>query len=107
MPVFRYALTANSALNLLSPLPDSRIAVKQSVRFSWEKVNAAQGYKLEVKDRNRVVLSAVLGADKTSYTAPPWLKQQTNKSLTWQIQALDRNGAILTESESRQFQILR
>jgi hypothetical protein len=107
MPVFRYALTANSALNLLSPLPDSRIAVKQSVRFSWEKVNAARGYKLEVKDRNRVVLSALLGADRTTYTAPPWLKQETNKSLTWQIQALDRNGAILTESEARQFQIER
>jgi hypothetical protein len=107
MPVFRYFLSANANLNLISPLPNSQITVRQAVKFSWEKVGSARGYKLEIKDKDRVVLSALLGADRTTYTAPPWLKQQANKSSTWQIKALDRNGAILTESEARQFQILR
>ena len=106
MPVFRYFLTANPNLNLISPLPNSQITLKQAVKFSWEKFDAARGYKLEIKDKDRVILSALLGADRTSYTAPPWLKQTTNKLLTWQIQALNSNGSVLTESDVRQFQIL-
>ncbi len=106
MPVFRYVLTDSSNLNLISPLPDSQISLEQTVKFSWEKVNLARGYKLEIKDKDRVILSALLGADLTTYTAPPWLKQQANKSLTWQIKALKSNGSVLIESDPRQFKIL-
>jgi hypothetical protein len=69
-------------------------------------MSAAKGYKLEIKDGDRAILSALLSADRTTYTAPPWLKQKTNKSLTWQVQALDLNGSILAESVPQQFQIL-
>jgi hypothetical protein len=107
MPVFRYFMTANAdKLTPIEPLTDRKIAVGQTLRFSWQGISTARGYKLEVKDKDRVILSALLSADSTTYTAPPWLKQQTNKLLTWQVQALDRDGSILTKSIPQQFQIL-
>jgi hypothetical protein len=106
MPVFRYFLTANTGLNLISPLPNSRIEIGQPVRFGWEKIESARGYKLEIKDKDKVILSALLGADRTTYTAPPWLKQKTDRLLTWHIQALKSDGSILVESIDSQFQII-
>jgi hypothetical protein len=107
MPVFRYVITANpDRIALLTPQPDRDIPLSEPIQFSWQGVSAARGYKLEVKDGDRVILSALLAAKSTTYTAPPWLKQKLNKSLTWQVQALTNNGAILTESAAQQFQIL-
>ena len=107
MPVFRYFMTANTdELTPIAPLTDRKIAVGQILQFSWQGISNARGYKLEIKDKDRTILSALLSAERTTYTAPPWLKQKTNKSLTWQVQALDRNGSILTESIPQQFQIL-
>jgi hypothetical protein len=107
MPVFRYFMTDNPArIALLTPLPDSRIDRGKTIKFSWQGISSARGYKLEVKDGDRVILSALLSAKSNTYTAPPWLKQKTNKVLTWRIQALDLNGSILTESVSQQFQVL-
>jgi hypothetical protein len=107
MPVFRYVMTANpNRLTLISPLSNSQIAIGQPIRFSWVKIGSARGYKLVIKDGERVILSALLEADRTTYNAPPWLKQNTKKFLTWQIQALNGDGSVLTESVDRQFQIL-
>jgi hypothetical protein len=80
--------------------------IGQPIRFGWGKIDSARGYKLEVKDKDRVILSALLGSDRTTYIAPPWLRQQTNKLLTWHVQALKGDGSILIESIDSQFQIL-
>jgi hypothetical protein len=106
MPVFRYFLTTNPELNLISPLPNSRIEIGQPVRFGWAKIEAARGYRLEIKDKDKVILSALLGADRTTYIAPPWLKQKTDRSLTWRVQALKADGSVLIKSIDSQFQIL-
>jgi hypothetical protein len=107
MPVFRYFMTANTEKIIpIEPTPNRKIAFGEPIRFSWQPIGAARGYKLEIKDKDRVILSALLSAERTTYTAPPWLKQQTNKSLTWSIQALDRDGSVLTQSVPQQFQIL-
>jgi hypothetical protein len=110
MPIFRYFITANgdrdrSNLNLLEPKPNSRIAATQPIQFSWQGISGARGYKLIVKDNDRVVLSALLPSNRTSYNAPPWLKQQRNKSLNWRVQALDGKGGVLIESAPITFQM--
>ncbi len=107
MPVFRYVLTANPArIAPISPVPNSKIAIGTRIRFSWQGISSAQGYKLEVKDGDRTILSALLSAKSNTYIAPPWLKLKTNQLLTWQIQALNGDGSILTKSDPQQFQIL-
>jgi hypothetical protein len=107
LPVFRFFKTANlNQIALLTPQLNSQIASGEPIRFSWRGISAARGYKLEVKDGDRVILSALLSPKSTTYTAPPWLKQRKNTVLTWQVQALDRQGLTLTESALQQFQIL-
>jgi hypothetical protein len=107
MPIFRYFMTATTdKITPIAPVANRKIAIGETLQFSWQGISTARGYKLEIKDKDRTILSALLPADRTTYTAPPWLKQRTNESLTWHVQALDRDGSILTQSIPQQFQIL-
>jgi hypothetical protein len=107
MPVFRYFITTNSEkLTLLEPSANSQLLPGQPIRFAWQGIEGAGGYKLEVKDREKIILSAVLSPDRRNYNAPPWLKISPQTSLNWRIQALKKDGSILAESESQKFQIL-
>jgi hypothetical protein len=107
MPVLRYFIGTNDGkLALIEPLADTQLSQLKPIQFAWQGVGAAGGYRLEIKDQDRIVLSALLSADRTTYTAPPWLKDKTQKSLTWRVQALKNDGSVLSESPSQQFQIL-
>lgn len=113
MPIFRYYMTGAtnrnqtvSKLALLEPKPNTQLSLQAPIRFSWRPVVGANGYKLEIKDKERVIVSALLSVDRTTYNAPPWLKDNKGKSLTWQIQALTTNGKVLSESVPQEFRIL-
>ncbi len=107
MPVLRYFIGTNEGkLALLEPQPDTQLSQLKPIQFTWQGIGAAGGYRLEIKDKDRIVLSALLSADRTTYTAPPWLKDKTQKSLTWRVQALKSDGSVLAESPAQQFQIL-
>jgi hypothetical protein len=107
MPVLRYFIGTNDGkLALIEPQADTQLSQLKPIQFTWQGIGAAGGYRLEIKDKDRIVLSALLSADRTTYTAPPWLKDKTQKSLTWRVQALKSDGSVLSESPSQQFQIL-
>jgi hypothetical protein len=107
MPVFRYFITSvPEKITLLDPQPNAQLLLGQPIRFAWQKVDGVGGYKLEVRDREKVILSALLSSNRTSYNAPPWLKINPPTSLNWRIQALNQDGSIVTESLLQKFQVL-
>lgn len=105
LPIFRYTIIPKpNAIALLQPNPNTQIPTGQQLRFSWEGIEGAGGYKLEVKQSQRVIFSALLSRNTTSYTAPPWLNRTKGSDLSWQVKALNADGSLLTESESRSLQ---
>jgi hypothetical protein len=107
IPTFRYSIIPTSnQIALLEPNPNAQLSMGQRLRFSWQGISGANGYKLEVKQADRVIFSALLGATTNSYNAPPWLKQSQGQALSWKIQALKSDGSLLAESETRNIKLL-
>ena len=106
LPIFRYTILPPSPkIALLSPTANSQLTNSQQLRFSWQGVSGVSGYKLEVKQSDRLIFSALLAANTTSYTAPPWLKQRAGQALDWKIKALKSDGSVLLESETRNLKL--
>lgn len=106
LPVLRYFITGSERrLSLIQPNDGAKLSLRQPIQFKWQGVDGASAYKLEVKQGGVVVLSALLRADQTSYTAPPWLKEKTQQPLQWQVQALKEDGSAIVESAVNGFQI--
>lgn len=106
LPIFRYSIIPKpNAIALLQPNPNTQLPTGQQLRFSWEGIDGAGGYKLEVKQSQRVIFSALLSKNTTSYTAPPWLNRTKGSDLSWQVKALKADGSLLTESETRSLQL--
>jgi hypothetical protein len=104
LPIFRYIIVAKpTQIALLQPNPDEQLLSQQQLRFSWQGVEGASGYKLQIKQFGKLVLFALLSKNNT-YTAPPWLRQ-TKGALSWQVQALKSDGTVLGESETRSLEI--
>ncbi|AKG24455.1 hypothetical protein IJ00_04910 [Calothrix sp. 336/3] len=106
LPVLRYFVTPSpTKLQLLQPVPGNILSVKEVLRFVWQEFAGATAYKLEVQQGEKSLLSAILPPDKTSYTAPPWLKENLQQPLRWQVTALKADGSVLVESTVSEFQI--
>jgi hypothetical protein len=106
LPIFRYSITAQpDRIVLLQPNPSGQLFTGKQLRFSWQGVDTAVAYKLELKQSNRLVFSSLIAGNKTSYTAPPWINKIQGANLTWQIKALKADGSLLTESEARSLQL--
>lgn len=106
LPIFRYTILPPSPkIAILSPTANSQLTNSQQLRFSWQGVSGVSGYKLEVKQSDRLIFSALLAANTTSYTAPPWLKQRSGQALDWKIKALKSDGSVLLESETRNLKL--
>ena len=114
MPVLRYYVASDDSirdayatsgkqgrLSLLSPLNNIVLQKKSPVRFSWKKVLNTKVYYLEVKSSNKLILSAALGANENSYTAPPWLSQKATSPLRWRVVSKSNNGNAQATSEWR------
>jgi hypothetical protein len=106
MPILRQSIVSNSKqIALLQPDSKAQMPAEQPLRFSWQGIDGAKGYKLEVKQSDRLIFSALLSKNTTSYTAPPWLKKIKGSDLGWKVQALKADGSLLTESETRSLQL--
>ncbi len=102
LPIFRHTIVPKSnQIALLQPNPNTQLPTGQQLRFSWQGIDGTSGYKLEVKQSGRVIFSALLSRNTTSYTAPPWLNRTKGSNFTWQVKALKSDGSVLTESETR------
>lgn len=106
LPVLRYFVTQDKRqLNLIQPDEGAKLSNQQPIQFKWQGVDGANAYKLEVKQGEDVVLSAILRANQTSYTAPPWLREKTQQPLQWQVQALKEDGTTIVKSTVSKFEI--
>jgi hypothetical protein len=102
LPIFRHTIVPKSSqIALLQPNPNTQLPTGQQLRFSWQGIDGTSGYKLEVKQSGRVIFSALLSRNTTSYTAPPWLNRTKGSNFSWQVKALKSDGSVLTESETR------
>jgi hypothetical protein len=105
LPIFRYSIVPKSnGIALLQPTADTLTPVGQQLRFSWQGIAGVSGYKLEVKQLDRTIFSALLSKSTTSYNAPPWLKLTKGSTLSWQVKALKSDGSVLIQSETRSLQ---
>jgi hypothetical protein len=102
LPILRHTIVPRSRqIALLQPNPNTQLSTTQQLRFSWQGIAGASGYKLEVKQSQRVIFSALVSGNTTSYTAPPWLNRTKGTDFSWQVKALESDGSVLTESETR------
>jgi hypothetical protein len=108
LPILRHTIVPKSSqIALLQPNPNTQLPAGQQLIFSWQGIDGIGGYKLEVKQSQRVIFSALLAANTTSYTAPPWLQKTRGETLNWQIKALKSDGSVLMESAIRNLQFIR
>lgn len=117
MPVLRYYVGSPEALQkvkqnitlgelqLMLPLNDSAVASANPLEFSWVGVQGAQIYRLEIRDNDLLVNSAIVPAGQLSYMAPPWIHEHKGKTLTWSVSAIDRDGEVVAKSYDRQFTV--
>lgn len=114
LPVLRYYVgnrdgigqikTKMSQIQLLLPNQSAKIPTNQPVSFNWRESQGASAYKLEVESDKKPILSAVLNANTTSYTAPPWLQEKAGDTLRWRVQAIAPGGTTIGQSEWSEFQ---
>lgn len=116
LPVLRYYVSPGEGeiapanvpqtLALLQPDANAQLAAAQSITFRWQPFSNAKAYKLEIAEvnTNKLLLSAVLNGDTTSYTAPPWLRQNSGKLLQWRVLAIAADNRVISQSNWRKFQ---
>lgn len=113
LPVLRYYVSARTestvptTLALVQPERDAQLALTELVTFRWLPVAEVHSYRLEVRELNdeSLILSAVLDSKTTSYTAPPWLQESVGKSLRWRVQAIDKTGKVIVQSNWQEFKL--
>jgi hypothetical protein len=114
MPVLRYYVgtpdeTDNFAapvgqLALVLPGSDARISTG-NIEFTWVDIPNTNLYKVELENTQGSVLSAIIKSTETSYSAPPWLKDEAGVPLRWRVVAVGENGTTIAKSEWRNFVI--
>ncbi len=116
LPVLRYVIGAGdntdqafkaTSFTALLPREGATLPGNQPIDFAWGEMPQAVFYRLEVEDANGVaLLSAVVKSEVTRYRAPSFFKQQVGtRGLRYRVIALDAQGAKLTVSETRRFQV--
>lgn len=109
LPPLRYYVGRGDAAGaierpvLLEPLPDS-VAAAGPLRFTWEEALGVAAYRLEVRQDEEDVLSAIVPAGASQYSAPPWLAQP-GQIFQWRLLALDRKGQAMSASEWSVFSV--
>ncbi|MGI0492565.1 hypothetical protein ACN4EG_12325 [Alkalinema pantanalense CENA528] len=112
LPVLRYYVgnppnssQSKQELRLLQPLANASLPISQGLQFRWGPIANAKFYRLAIHQGEQLVLSALLDANTTSYSAPPLLKEQVGKTLQWQVTAIGSDGKTLLQSPQQVFTI--
>ena len=87
----------------LTPGKESVVETNQPPVFSWQKLEGAAAYRLEITDeRENSLLSAMLLSPTTVYRAPSWFWERiAAKNPHWRVIALDANGNDLNRTKPR------
>ncbi|GAB1262301.1 hypothetical protein [Aurantivibrio plasticivorans] len=117
MPVLRYFVGSGDSIDgfetrrnaktllVLSPSPALVTTSDQSTVFSWQPVQEAQLYELQVKSEQGVVLSAIVKEGAYQYVAPPWHIVSGFGAMKWQVKALNTSGRVIAESDWREITV--
>ncbi|MEN8132269.1 MAG: hypothetical protein ABFS45_19245 [Pseudomonadota bacterium] len=92
-------------LTLMLPMEGMELGHAELANFSWVDVQGAEIYRLEVEGDEGVVTSALVKPGVSSYTAPPWIRDQAG-SMRWRVTALSSSGRVVAESPWRSLRIL-
>lgn len=113
MPVLRYyvgsteevaaarARFLTGKLSLMLPQDDGSAQPGQPVEFSWVELPRGVLYRVELENAQGSVLSALVKRGSANYVAPPWLWERAGPALRWRVQALDREGDLVAQSNWR------
>ncbi len=115
MPVLRYYVASENEVDsayalagkqqritLMGPANNVVINQNQRVNFKWQQALNTKFYQLEVKDsNNKIVLSAALKSNQTSYTTPPWFSKHADKPLRWRVVSKLNQNSVTGSSEWR------
>ena len=112
MPVLRYYVGAAAQVaalagpgvaqpELLAPGVGAAVPPDQPLRFAWLDIDGAALYRLEVQAEGKPLFSAIVPPLRSSYTAPPFVREQPVLDLRWRVVALDAQGRALGQSEWR------
>ena len=92
-----------ATVELRMPWADAVLSVENPLHFSWSQVEGASLYRLEIAQDAEVVFAALVAAGSNSYSAPPWIKERTGKTLRWRVLALNHIGAVVAVSPWQRF----
>ncbi len=93
---------ASKVLDLMLPLTDAIVDPSRVVAFEWINTPGAANYRIEVESAGKTIITST--TVETRYTPPPsWLASRVQRSARWRVEALDRDGRVLAQSDIRQF----
>lgn len=90
-------------VKLRMPWAGAVLSVDNPLHFSWGQVAGASLYRLEIAQGSKVVLAALVAAGGNSYSAPPWIKERTGKTMRWRVLALNHSGTVFAASPWQDF----
>jgi hypothetical protein len=90
----------STGIALLGPEDLAAAAKGVPVDLSWTDVPGASFSRVVVIDpANTVIATALLRHGVDAYRLPPWIWTKTDaRQVSWSVEALDENGAVLTRS---------
>lgn len=114
MPVLRYYVASEIDVNdafaaantqrgvaLISPANNASLAISQPLSFKWKPLLGTKIYRIEIRQNNIEVLSAILKANQTQYQAPPWIFNDVNKPMQWRVVSQSAKGNTIAKSNWR------
>ena len=116
MPVLRYYVGSESeagkltdqtenGIRLISPSMGTTLSKTDSLNFYWTSQAKSMVLKLDIESDDGPVFSALIDPGVSSYSAPPWLRDFSGKTLRWKIQSLGLEGDTIAETSWNTFEI--
>ena len=117
LPVLRYYVGESQAkasgakepmptVELRMPWAGAVLSLDNPLRFSWSQVEGVSLYRLEIAQGAKLVFAALVAAESNGYSAPPWIKEQTGKTLRWRVLALNHTGSVVAASPWQDFRFV-
>ncbi len=93
---------STKALDLMLPLSDAAVDSSRAVVFEWIEVPGAAKYRIDVESAGQTIITST--TVEARYSPPPsWIASRVRGIAKWRVEALDRDGRIVAQSDIRQF----
>ena len=89
-------------LGLMLPLSDAAVDASRVVVFEWIDVPGAASYRIDVESAGQTIITSTTA--ETRYSPPPtWIASRVQGIAKWRVEAVDRDGRVVAQSDIRQF----